>query len=42
MPPPVEASSEIAAAGKPPVKKNASTEPSFSFSAAWFGLRIRA
>ncbi len=39
MPEPVEASSEIAAAGNPPVKKKASTEPSFIFSAAWLGLR---
>ncbi len=38
MPVPAEASSAIAPAGAPPVKKNASSAPSFSLSPAWFGL----
>jgi hypothetical protein len=28
----------MAPAGEPPVKKNASSAPSFSLSPAWFGL----
>jgi hypothetical protein len=38
MPPPAEASSAMAPAGAPPVKKKASSEPSFILSPAWLGL----
>ncbi|CFN81298.1 Uncharacterised protein [Bordetella pertussis] len=42
MPAPLEASSEIAPAGAPLTKKNASRPPSFSLSPAWLGLRYSA
>jgi hypothetical protein len=35
---PAEASSAMAPAGAPPVKKKASSEPSFILSPAWLGL----
>jgi hypothetical protein len=38
MPEPAEASSAIAPAGAPPVKKKASSAPSFILSPAWLGL----
>jgi hypothetical protein len=38
MPPPALASSAMAPAGAPPVKKKASSEPSFILSPAWLGL----
>ena len=38
MPEPLLASSAMAPAGAPAVKKNASSEPSFVLSPAWLGL----
>ena len=38
MPPPLLASSAMAPAGAPPVKKKASSAPSFILSPAWLGL----
>jgi hypothetical protein len=38
MPLPAEASSAMAPAGAPPVKKKASSAPSFILSPAWLGL----
>ena len=38
MPEPLLANSAMAPAGAPPVKKKASSEPSFILSPAWFGL----